>query len=173
MSMNRQGRFVLAMLAIVVLMLSACAAPTAGPAAPVAGETGSEAAMADKVLRVNLGTFPDMLDPQKSSFVNEIANLKMIYEGLTRQDGDLVTVPAAAESWAYNDDATQLTFTLRDGLMYSDGSPLNAERFAYSIRRNINPTTAGEYAAITDEIVGAPEWRACGEDAAACEAAMA
>jgi len=173
MSMNRQGRFVLAMLAIVVLMLSACAAPTAGPAAPVAGETGSEAAMADKVLRVNLGTFPDMLDPQKSSFVNEIANLKMIYEGLTRQDGDLVTVSAAAESWAYNDDVTQLTFTLRDGLMYSDGSPLNAERFAYSIRRNINPTTAGEYAAITDEIVGAPEWRACGEDAAACEAAMA
>ncbi|MBE2238731.1 MAG: peptide ABC transporter substrate-binding protein, partial [Caldilineaceae bacterium] len=171
--MNRQGRFVLAMLAIVVLMLSACAAPTASPAAPVAGETGSEAAVADKVLRVNLGTFPDMLDPQKSSFVNEIANLKMVYEGLTRQDGDLVTVPAAAESWVYNDDATQLTFTLRDGLMYSDGSPLNAERFAYSIRRNIDPTTAGEYAAITDEIVGAPEWRACGEDAAACEAAMA
>ncbi len=172
MSMNRKGGLILAMLAIVVLLLSACTAPVAGPAAPAA-EEGGEAAAVDKVLRVNLGTFPDMLDPQKSSFVNEIANLKMIYEGLTRQDGDLATVPAAAESWAYNEDATQLTFTLREGLLYADGSPLNAERFAYSIRRNIDPTTAGEYAAITDEILGAPEWRACGEDAAACEAAMA
>jgi len=170
MSMNRKGGLILAMLAIVVLLLSACTAPVAGPAAPAA-EEGSEAAAVDKVLRVNLGTFPDMLDPQKSSFVNEIANLKMVYEGLTRQDGDLATVPAAAESWVYNEDATQLTFTLRDGLLYADGSPLNAERFAYSIRRNIDPTTAGEYAAITDEILGAPEWRACGEDAAACEAA--
>lgn len=171
MSMNRQSRFVLAMLAIVVVLLSACTAPAAGPAAPA--ESGGEAAAMDKVLRINLGTFPDVLDPQKSSFVNEIANLKLVYEGLTRQDGDLATVPAAAESWTYNDDATQLTFTLRDGLMYSDGSPLNAERFAYSIRRNIDPATAGEYASITDEILGAPEWRGCGEDAAACEAAMA
>jgi oligopeptide transport system substrate-binding protein len=172
MSMNRKGGLILAMLAIVVLLLAACTAPVAAPAAPAA-EEGGEAAAVDKVLRVNLGTFPDMLDPQKSSFVNEIANLKMIYEGLTRQDGDLATVPAAAESWVYNEDATQLTFTLREGLLYADGSPLNAERFAYSIRRNIDPTTAGEYAAITDEIVGAPEWRACGEDAAACEAAKA
>lgn len=175
MSMTRRWRIVLALLAVAMVVLSACTAPAAGPAAP-AGETGSEAAAggeavaAAKVLRVNLGTFPDILDPQKSSFVNEIANLKMVYEGLTRQDGDLATVPAAAESWTYNDDATQLTFTLRDGLKYSDGSPLNAERFAYSIRRNIDPTTAGEYAAITDEILGAPEWRGCGEDAAACDA---
>lgn len=167
--MNRPWNTLLTVLAVAVVLLSACAAP----AAPAAPEAGSEAAAVDKVLRVNLGTFPDMLDPQKSSFVNEIANLKMIYEGLTRQDGDLVTVSAAAESWAYNEDATQLTFTLRGGLLYSDGTPLNAERFAYSIHRNIDPATAGEYASITDEILGAPEWRGCGEDAAACEAAMA
>ena len=127
-----------------------------------------------KTLRVNLGTYPDIIDPQKSSFVNEIAHLQMMYEGLTRADGELATVPGAAASWEYNDDATQLTFTLQPDLKYSDGSLLNAERFAYSIMRNINPETAGEYAAITDEINGAPEWRSCDvADAAACEAAMA
>jgi oligopeptide transport system substrate-binding protein len=94
-----------------------------------------------------------------ASFVNEIAHLKLIYEGLTRLDSELKTVPGAAESWEYNADATQLTFKLRDGLTYSDGSILNAKRFEYSILRNINPATAGEYAGITDEIVGAPEWR--------------
>ena len=118
---------------------------------PMAAET--------PVLRINLGTYPDIIDPQKSSFVNEIAHLAMIYEGLTKLDKDLNTIPGAAESWEYNEDATELTFKLRDGLTYSDGTPLNALRFQYSIMRNINPETAGEYAQITDEILGAPEWR--------------
>ena len=111
------------------------------------------------VLRVNLGSWPDILDPQKSSFVNEIAHLKLIYEGLTKLDNELDTVPGAAEKWEYNADATELTFTLRSGLTYSDGTLLNAKRFEYSIFRNVNPETAGEYAAITDNIAGAQGWR--------------
>ena len=117
------------------------------------------------VLRINMGTYPDIIDPQKSSFVNEIAHLKLFYEGLTRLDQALETVPGAAASWEYNEDATQLTFHLRPDLKYSDGTLLNAKRFEYSILRNIDPATAGEYAGITDEIVGAPEWRmAAAED---------
>lgn len=112
-----------------------------------------------KVLRINLATYPDIIDPQKSSFVNEIAHLKLMYEGLTKLNEKLETVPGAAEKWEYNAEATELTFTLRKDLKYSDGSLLNAKRYEYSIIRNINPETAGEYAAITDEILGAPEWR--------------
>lgn len=116
-------------------------------------------------VRINLGTYPDIIDPQKSSFANEIAHLLMMYEGLTKLNGDLETVPGSAESWTYNDDSTVLTFAIRKCLTYSDGSLLNAERFRYSLLRNINPETAGEYAAITDEINGAPEWRG-GDEAA-------
>lgn len=119
----------------------------------------------EKVLRINIGTYPDIIDPQKSSFVGEIAHLNLIYEGLTKFDEKLATVPGAAESWKYNDSATELTFQLKPGLKYSDGSPLNAARYVYSILRNMNPTTAGEYAAITDEIKGAPEWRGVAADA--------
>jgi oligopeptide transport system substrate-binding protein len=128
--------------------------------APAATEPPAEAG----VLRVNVGAFPAIVDPQKSSFVNEIAVLKLVYEGLTRLDNALETVPGAAESWTYNDDATVLTFTLREGLTYSDGSPLNAARFEYSFHRNSDPATAGEYAAITDDILGAAEWRSCTEN---------
>jgi oligopeptide transport system substrate-binding protein len=131
----------------------------------------AEPVVAPKKLRINLTGYPDIIDPQKSSFVNEIAHLKLMYEGLTKLDKDLKTVPGAAEKWEYNSDATELTFTLRPDLKYSDGSLLNAARFAYSIKRNINPETAGEYAQITDEIKGAPEWRGCGDDAAKCEEA--
>ncbi len=171
-------------LVIVASMLLAACAPAAAPTAEIVevevtrevvveGETQietetiivtatpapAEEADVEKVLRINLGTYPDIIDPQKSSFVNEIAHLQLIYEGLTKFNSALETVPAAAESWEYNDDATELTFTLREGLTYSDGSLLNAKRFEYSLLRNVNPETAGEYASITDEILGAPEWR--------------
>lgn len=122
----------------------------------------------DKVLKINLGTYPDIIDPQKSSFVNEIAHLKLIYEGLTKLNDKLQTVPGAAEKWSYSADGQTLTFNLRKGLKYSDGSPLNAKRYEYSILRNINPATAGEYGTITNEILGAPEWQdavAGGKDA--------
>jgi len=160
------------LLVIAGIVISACAPAATTPGAPVvqtvvvAGTPETvvvtatpETTEKPKVLRINLSTYPDLIDPQKSSFVNEIAHLKLIYEGLTTFDETLATVPGAAESWEYNADATQVTFTLREGLQYSDGSLLNAERFEYSILRNIDPATAGEYAAITDEILGAPEWR--------------
>ena len=175
------------LLMIASMILAACqqaATPTAAPAAPAATATtapvqpaapeatatteptkapeptATTAAPAETpTLRINMGTWPDNIDPQKASFVNEIAFLKQVYEGLTRLNEKLETVPGAAEKWEYNKDATQLTFTLRKDLKYSDGSLLNAKRFEYSILRNIDPATAGEYAAITDDIKGAPEWR--------------
>lgn len=131
---------------------------TPEPVAPVAKEA---------LLRVNLGTYPDIIDPQKSSFVNEIGHLKLMYEGLTRLNDKLESIPAAAEKWEYNADATELTFTLRKDLKYSDGTILNAKRYEYSILRNIDPTTAGEYGSITDEIIGASEWRGSSPDDAA------
>ncbi len=120
----------------------------------------------EAVLRVNTGTYPDVIDPQKSSFVNEIGHLNKFYMGLSTLNEKLETVPGAASSWEFNDDATQLVFTLKPGLLYSDGSVLNAKRFEFAFQRNIDPATAGEYASITDEILGAPEWRAADTAAA-------
>jgi len=117
-----------------------------------------------KVLRVNTGPYPDVIDPQKSSFVSEIGHLAMIYEGLTKLNEKLETVPGAAEKWAFNADTSELTFNLKPGLKYSDGTPLNAARFKYSIMRNSDPATAGEYAQITDEIRGAAAWRSFADD---------
>jgi oligopeptide transport system substrate-binding protein len=166
----------LSILVLASMILAACggAAPTeapavtepAEPAAPAPTEApavteapATEAPAREAVLRVNTGTYPDVIDPQKSSFVNEIAHLNKVYLGLTALNEKLETVPGAAESWEFNEDATQLVFTLKPGLVYSDGSVLNAKRFEFAFQRNIDPATAGEYASITDEIMGAPEWR--------------
>ena len=170
----------LSLLVLASMVLAACggAAPTEAPAqpaqpaateAPAQPAATTEAAPVEtgpQTLRINLGTYPDVIDPQKSSFVNEIATLKQVYMGLSTFNEKLETVPGSAESWKFNDDATQLTFTLKKDLKYSDGTTLNAKRFEYAFQRNIDPTTAGEYASITDEILNAPEWRAADTAAA-------
>jgi ABC-type transport system substrate-binding protein len=166
----KMKKFLLLTVLVVAVFVVACAAPapekvTVKETVVVAGTPqvvekvvtapAPTAAPKPKVLRVNGGAFPDIIDPQKSSFVGEIAHLHLMYEGLTRFNEKLETVPGGAEKWEYNKDATQLTFMLRKGLKYSDGSLLNAMRYKYSIMRNINPATAGEYATITNEIKGA------------------
>jgi len=134
----------------------ATAAPAAeATAAPAAEATAAPAAGAGNVLRIADSVWPDTLAPQKSSFVNEIAIEQLNYEGLTRFDKDLKTVPAAAEKWDYNADATEITFHLRDGLKYSDGSPLTAQDFVNAVYRTLDPHSPGDYQTSLDVIKGA------------------
>ncbi|MDQ3045561.1 MAG: ABC transporter substrate-binding protein, partial [Chloroflexota bacterium] len=138
----------------------------------------------DKILRVQQGIYPDTIDPQVGSALAEISIWTLNYEGLTRLDENLQTAPAAAESWEFNDDATAITFKIREGLTYSDGSPLTAERFRYAIERTCDPNVAGGYQyVLTDVIAGCAEFASlfdaeaatpvAPDDSAAYEAARA
>jgi len=116
--------------------------PTAVPAEKPTEVSGA----ASGILRIQQPTWPDTLDPQDSSTANEIAIEILNYEGLTKFDKDLKTVPAAAEKWDVSEDGTEFTFHLRDGLKYSDGSPLKAQDFVDAVRRSLDPRgTIGDY----------------------------
>src|SRR5215217_8802035 len=117
------------------------------------------------VLRVHHLSYPDVVDPQKSSTTPEIDILQLVYEGLTRLDTNQETVPGAAESWEYSDDGTQITFHLRPDLTYSDGSPLTAENFRYAVERTCDPETAGEYQYLLFEIKDCTELAGLAADA--------
>jgi oligopeptide transport system substrate-binding protein len=161
---KRRGRWV-----TIVLLVLAALMPTTGSLVSTEAQDTAES----KVLRVHQLTYPEIIDPQKSSFSTEIGVLVTIYEGLTRLDSNLQTVPAAAERWESNADGTVWTFTLHDGLTYSDGSPLTAERFRYAIERTCDPNTAGDYQYLLFDIVGCAEWATlpASDDNAAYEAA--
>ncbi|MEA2514591.1 MAG: oligopeptide transport system substrate-binding protein, partial [Thermomicrobiales bacterium] len=60
-----------------------------------------------------------------------------------QRDGSLQM--GLAEKMEPNADATEFTFTLRDGLKWSDGTPLNATDFEYSWKRVLDPNTKSEY----------------------------
>ncbi|MEM6430804.1 MAG: glutathione ABC transporter substrate-binding protein [Deinococcota bacterium] len=52
---------------------------------------------------------------------------RTIFEGLIGLDRDLNLVPELATSWEGNDDATEITFSLREGVSFHDGTPFDAD----------------------------------------------
>jgi len=70
-----------------------------------------------------------------------------IFEGLLRYHPEtLDPIPGVAERWEISDDGLVYTFYLRDNAKWSDGTPLTAHDFHYSMRRFLDPRTAAEYA---------------------------
>jgi len=110
------------------------------------------------VLRLNWGTEPEQLDPQKMSFVGEIGTGELVFEGLMKLDKDLNPVPAAAESCEASADGLKYTCTVRQGLKYSDGQPLNAKNFEYAWKRLFDPRVPDkQYSFVAYDIAGAEE----------------
>jgi oligopeptide transport system substrate-binding protein len=146
--MNRTVTVVaLRLLALVALVLLA---PGLVPAA-------AQDAAGDHVLRIEKNGYPDTLDPQLAYDTSQDLVIGLGFEGLTRIDKELNVVPAAAESWEFSDDGLILTFRLRDGLVYSDGTPLTAERFRYAIARTCDPRLDSGNASFFFVIAGCQE----------------
>jgi peptide/nickel transport system substrate-binding protein len=78
---------------------------------------------------------PTTWDPVTSSAGSDVQMLALTYSSLTHIDDQGNAVPNLVESWKYNDDGTAVTFKLKDGLVFSDGSPLDAEAVKKSLER--------------------------------------
>lgn len=63
------------------------------------------------------------------------ALLVNVYEGLVKLDADGEIVPALASSWEVSSDRKTYTFTLHEGVTFSNGAPFTAEEAAFSINR--------------------------------------
>ncbi len=82
------------------------------------------------------------LDPHTQTAFASLRLLELIYEPLVSLDANLNIIPALAESWAFNEDATQLTFALRQGVKFQDGSDFTAGDVVASYERILNEDTA-------------------------------
>ncbi len=112
-------------------------------------------AMAEVVLNRGNNGDPESLDPHKTSTIPEANLMRDLFLGLTAHDGNATLIPGAAESWTVSDDGLVWTFKLREGALWSDGSPVTAEDFVWSWQRVVNPETAAEYAYMLAPILNA------------------
>ena len=109
---------------------------------------GSAPAFAEAVLHRGNSGEPQTLDQAHTSINIEAFILKDLYEGLTIYDAAGNIVPGAAESWTLSDDSTKYTFKLRANAKWSDGTPVTAQDFVFSLARVEDPKTAAGYANI-------------------------
>ncbi len=97
-------------------------------------------------LWLNNGSEPEWIDPGKCSDSAGGAVIDNIFAGLTQADPNTeLPIPDIAESWEVTRDARTYTFHLRQSV-WSDGTPLTAEDFAFAWRRVLDPNTASRYA---------------------------
>jgi oligopeptide transport system substrate-binding protein len=87
------------------------------------------------------------LDPHKVGYPGETTIMSDLFVGLTALDAEAKAIPGCAQSWTISPDGRSYRFTLRPNLRWSDGTPLTATDFEYSLRRALAPATAFPYAA--------------------------
>lgn len=137
-----------AMAGCLAASLAACGSTASSSAATDSAATAEEATEATATgtgFTVQLGPNPETLDPALNSAIDGANTIITIFEPLLLVNENNEVVGGQAESWEVSEDGLTWTFTMRDGLKWSDGSDLTAKDFEYSFKRLADPNTAAPY----------------------------
>ena len=129
------------------LGLAACGGSKSGSTATSGSAAGSTAGGTNTAgFTVQYGSNPETLDPALNSAIDGANTIITIFEPLLLINENNEVIGGQAESWEASEDGLTWTFTMRDGLKWSDGTDLNAKDFEYSFKRMVDPNTAAPYA---------------------------
>ncbi len=159
------------MLAVVMLfsiLLTACASEKPAETKPAettetAVETQVESEVVEgeseqRVIVWNIGQEPKTWDPAQNSMSSGSSVISQLYEGLTYAAVDGIQ-PGVAKNWETSEDGLVWTFHLREDAKWSDGKPVTAHDFVYSIKRICDPNEASpNVKRVADYIKGAQEF---------------
>lgn len=137
--MKRTLYLLFSLLALASMALAACGPkPTPSPEEVVepTQEVVVPTPMEETVLRIATQYTVATLDPIKSAAAGELQVFGQLYARLLKAYPDSTELgPGLAETWESSNDKTEWTFHLRDGLKFSDGSPLTADDVVFSFLR--------------------------------------
>lgn len=108
-------------------------------------------------LKLNLASEPDKLDPALNSSVDGACLAAASFGGLYTYDPEGNLSPNFATGYEVSEDGLTYTFTMREGLKWSDGSDLTAKDFEYSWKRAAGTQTAADYGYMFNGIKGYPD----------------
>lgn len=108
-----------------------------------------------KTLRKGNAAEPSSLDPAQVADQPGINILNDLYEGLVTYDPGGRIVPGVAKSWRVSDDGKTYIFHLDDDAHWSNGAPVKARDFVFSLRRAVDPELAATYADMHRPILNA------------------
>ena len=130
--------------AVMLLGMTSCSKDSGGSNNP--GGASAAAKTDTTTLNLYLASEPNSIDPALNTTVDGCVLLVNSFEGLLTYDTDGSTIiPGCAESYTVSDDRLVYTFTMRDGLKWSNGETLDAKDFVYSWTRAADINTAADY----------------------------
>ena len=123
---------------------------------------GNKEAAASSSIAVCLASEPDTLDPALNSAVDGATLIAHLFSGLAKwaQDdsGKLVIVPDAAKELVKGvenaDGTVTYTYTLRDGLKWSDGKDVTAKDFEFAWKRAASEELGADYGYMFEVVDG-------------------
>lgn len=164
------------LVSISLLITSACSSKTTSTTTAATTTTTSAS---PQILRLNLAAEPDSIDPNQASWADDKSVISQCFEGLLsfNADGslkaDVATVIPTVANGGISADGLTITFKLKNNVTWSDGTKVTANDFVYSIKRELDPTLACEYASFYFDIVGSEAYYSATSDTADQQAALA
>src|SRR5215212_7760045 len=123
------------------------------------GGGGGGGGGSSKSVAINLEQTIRDLDSVKTTDSVSTEILQNVMSGLYRLDVNTRPVPDMAESVDISEDGLNYTFTLRDGIKWSNGDPVTSQDFKFAWLRALDPKTASQYSyIITTFVKGATEF---------------
>jgi oligopeptide transport system substrate-binding protein len=113
-----------------------------------------------KILLQTVGSEPTGLDPDLTNGIPELKIEGALFEGLVTQDPKDSSnwIPGVAESWEHSDDYSAWTFHLRKNAKWSNGDPVSASDFVFSIKRVLTASLGSPFSEFAFVIRGAKEY---------------
>ena len=117
-----------------------------------------DAAPLEKQVYRELGGEPKHFDTARDIYASGATNLGN--EPLLRNNENIETVPALAESWKAGPNAEYWEFVIRDGAQWSDGKPITADDIVYTYKHLADPLLANPWIWFYGDIKGISKFNA-------------
>ena len=121
-----------------------------------AGTSGGDDSASDAPRELVLGNNGDVLswDPGEMKEGAIISYAEAVYDPLLRKTADGEIEPNLATEFTYNDDLTELTLTLKEGVTFTDGTPFDADAVVANVAaRKAGAGSASEAAKSIENVV--------------------
>ena len=151
---SRRSSTPILFLSVLLLALTAC---SGGSTSTSSTTNGTPVPASRQVLRFpNVGISDSAsLDPALGPDANTAQIVTMVYSGLVRSDVNLNVIPDQA-TWDVSSDNRVYTFHLKSGITFSDGTPVTAQTYVYTLTRALLPQVKSGIASFFEgAIVGA------------------